>query len=1771
MRNYNCLLVYYVAEGKSKVFPILHRGVVQKVDPALLEEGQFENLQNMTSIQEGALSVRLGSRKYANAATVGVVHSMAKLTLGSDVSDPRYLGDGAALRRVTGPYTTFADVIPGGLVVNSSQWESVPFDSEGSGKPVMYFAHQSRMFRDNGAFATLRPWGIRPPPRPVIAVAADPTYSSGFVLLTDQSSGGTARLAGPTVVSVETLAANYYRVTLTSTEDILVGTYVTFSGAGGSMLVDSMGTNIIIGRASASPTGTVTAFYRAVILPSTPTIADGTAWYQDNTATVDWSLNGLEKDGYDHNDLVHVGLYLDGIENIQEIRIRVFVNSSATDYYEKAIAPSQAQGFASGTSTAQLTVEEIQAQFNAGLITFERAQELIAELLQQLQSSPIPPTIGPTWYEFDISKLDFLKVGNAGSGAKTWKNVTKVQVYVISKNTSGNPAFVVRVGAIYAVGGQGPDSDEPDISNPYDWLYTLRNPATGAEGNPCVPMIQERWLTLKNRAAQLTISGADTDATTGDPSLAGFGSIAIYRRGGRFADGLYRFIGYSTNPGFSGGVPQTVTFVDNNTDQQIIGNRTIEFDNDPPITSRPQVPFAATISAISPSVVADQLATLTLTGFSGGGLLSTFMSVGSTVHVGQGSDAAEDCIVHSINDGGVTITVWVQRSHAVGDQVSCEAILGATCDVVCQAGSRIFLAGDANNPNTVYMSKSGRPHAFPFKNLTSGAVHQLIVGSPDNPVNGLAEYNGEYICLNKNRIYVFSVLNGQMTQPIEMPATRGLFIKHAWCKFGQQIWYLAYDGIYSWAGGTSTKMTKALDWIFRGKVVGAFQPVDLSQATFIQIFGFSEHVYFLYRDALNNNRAIRYSVAEDRWEPVLYSTAADIGSITRVLVEEDTGRVVGARFSNAASKTFLTQLETGTSDSYTTLVNDGAKIDFLAKSASFSPEGRLNQIHAQEVVIELLNPGDAVTVKLFYDFSATADATDTFTIPVGATRRRVPLPLQVSGGDSYGKECNSFALEFSGSTNAELTIYSVGLQWAPLGEIQRGKVSDWADLGHPFDKRLYEVTIEFNTHGSAVTLKLDTLSGLSGILKTEGVQSFTLDGVLNRGKKTFSINDGVIATQVRLRPTVTSVDFEIFSVQWVKEDYPPPVTRFTEYTDDGNPYDKYFQQLVLDVNTNNQIVPVTIEADGASAQTVNVQSTLATRNQIKTLNPAILAKKARILVGTIPSGGQFQLFSHKFITQPGDKGPVAHTTDWDELGHPFDKRLRTLTVSYDNASQGPITLQVDTLTGIAGGTPNITAMSFTLSATGRGQQTFAIPDGQIVKSVRLHPSADNVSFKMWSYLFDFEKYPADSVAWTEWNDFGYEHDKIIQELAFDVDTGGVAASVIIQADGGGLQTISVNTTGSTREFIYTLNPELVGKKFRLLITPGGGGKFQLWKWMPKFIKGDPGPVEHSFDYDDLGSPFDKRLLTVTFEYDKGVTALTMVMDTVSGVNGDVDALAVQSFVLTGTGRSKQTFSIALDTIVKMVRIRPLSTFSTLKIWKYVFTKVDLPPDTVAATPWDEMGYSCGKALRSFTVDIDTGGVAGALQLQVDGVNVGSPYSVTTTATDRVRILTAPADTLGKMFRIVLTPGTGGKAQVYEVKFDAIREPCCVTRIDTFEISLGAAGYKFVKQIWLQYKCAVAVYFYLYGDTGRLLHYEELPAHTGRTVERFYLYDVYDGVANRNKQHRVVIVPSDGTTCIQLWGDQSRIESLNLSGDQRAAYEQHYLSMLTAPQGNVPNT
>ena len=1000
---------------QSVSLPLVNRGLVLKREVGSLQPGEYYSLYNATSVQEGSIQTRFGSHRYNNAVTMQPVHTLRKMTLGNgDASDPRYVGESTNIWRVTGPYTTYT-LVTAGLALSSSRWESATYNAGDSGTPTHFFAHPTRVLRDSGSYTTLRRWGIPIPIAPVVCGLAAPlTY-----VLTDQSTGSD-QLSGQTVSSATVVSGSYYRIVPSSMTGILQGMLVelTIGGSPGYVVVDATDSTSFYAYCTGTPSGTIHSYYNPVATPSTPT-ANGSTYYQDFAGSVDWSLGGDPSDGYSTSDNVNVELYVSDFTSVSELRVRVYVYGSANDYYEQAITPPATLAYNQEEATALATQL---AQEQAILAASVSKTELEGLTLPEITPVAAPSQAAAQWVNYQLEKSNFQNVGNAGTGPYNWKNVTDVRIVVITISKAGSPGFTVNVGSIYAIGGQGPDSVTVSTALPYDWLYTYRDPLTGNEGNPGAPLIPSSYVNVQRRAVNVTCWGTDTADVTGDPSLAGSNTISVYRRGGTFADGLYRFVGYATNPGVSGGVPQQVTFVDNQPDYQIAGNTVLEFDNYMPVPSGMPTPFTATLASVTS--FGDGFYTLTFSNLPGGASnLTQFLKVGSQLTLGISGDNQELVVVQSVTSG--SILAYLQQPHYSGEQCSCDTFPYGACDIICQSGDAVLLAGDPNNPHQVYRSKSGEPTSFPVVNQETGNAHILIVGSPSNPIMGLVDFNGEIVSLNLAKIYTFTIWYGAMSTPVDSGASRGMVGKHLWCMVDGAIWYLSYDGVYAWAGGQSVSVTEQIRSVFdqTGTVLNGLNPLDYTQLTNVHLEYYSKYFYIQYVDVTGAYQVLRCSLLDNyRWERYQYS-----GSLNCMFTERDTGRFIAGVYDNTANKSFVTQLETGTTDAWITIPTDGTDIGWNFQTGFYPSENRDVEKLFTDIVIELENPSDSVQIGMLYDYSTTIDSTDQFTVLAGTGRRFFEFPLQQSGSPatSAGKQARAAAIIMEGSAANMVKIYSV--------------------------------------------------------------------------------------------------------------------------------------------------------------------------------------------------------------------------------------------------------------------------------------------------------------------------------------------------------------------------------------------------------------------------------------------------------------------------------------------------------------------------------------------------------------------------------------------------------------------------------------------------------------------------------------------------------------------------------------------------------------------------
>ena len=1092
-----------------------NKGLVQKTDPSQLAPGEFFQLENAASIQEGALSARTGHQSLTQVSLGSPITSLSKLNLGgADASNPRYRGSGTQIYRDTPPYAGNSSVYTG--LTNSARWTAMQYNAGTAGTPALYFATRDAALRDNGVYSTLQKWGVDPPPIPVIAtpnftlieyLTVPGGAAQRFIAGVNSNGGGfktvSAMGAGPGYITITPTAGG----TILGVNGIYVGMILAITDSSSALLDEQ----VIVLTVGATSFTCVTRFAHVAAnvtlnwFQETQNTIFGTNLFYYNSFTLDASFNGTPDDGYSTDDPFHIALMSTDVTNVTQIEIRIVPNYSgaggaATDYYSYKIVP-------------------------AAVMT----------------AAPVTPS--PAWVELNIPKNSFTKVGNAGAGAFNWKNINEIDI-IVTANASG-AGQTVGNSSLYFTGGGGLN-DSAAGTTPYSWLYVYRNPTNQAVGNPCVPMIDANTPPpITNGQVTLTLTGTAKAATVanGIGEISGPGSIKIYRKGGTFADGFYRHVGYATNPGAGA----TVTFVDNASDQSIAAADTLQFDNDPPVPSSLPTPLTASILAFqtqggsgdTSQNTANTTARLVLSNLPTNFTASTIASVitvGSTLAVGFGV-TSENAIISAVGYNTTShatsawVEVYLQYVHNTtatdpSETVECDTILRGNCDLLHQDFDCQFLAGDKNNPATLYQSKVGRPESFPVLNRENNFAQQINVGSPANPIYGITSIGpGELVCLNQDNIFIVQVWAGQMQQPIQAPASRGLFAKFCWCKGDNRIWYLAYDGIYTWAGGESQKVSNKIDYLFKKQTVNGLPPINFALASYFSFAYAQNSLYFSYVDTNNSYHRLRYEVLYDRWtlETIYSADQSVVYGITALFTEPDTGNfLVGVTDGAANSNMWLCDFYS-TTDGWTTVTTDGIGIFYTAWR--YWPVGDPTaDYQIGEVIFELQNASDAITAQLFYNYATTA--TNTIAIPSGAVPARNRFWATVNSDENTAVQY-SIGLKLTGTTGTTSTpVVFFTFAWRDY---------PWSDGGYPGPKVFSWLNVQANTSGVQVPFQL----------QIDGVDAFdfNVSGTFFNRASTITVPSNKIGYQYRVIPTQGyQGTMQLYGVEPQFQRQPMPIT-----------------------------------------------------------------------------------------------------------------------------------------------------------------------------------------------------------------------------------------------------------------------------------------------------------------------------------------------------------------------------------------------------------------------------------------------------------------------------------------------------------------------------------------------------------------------------------------------------------------------------------------------------
>lgn len=1110
-------------------------------------------------------------------------------------------------------------------------------------------------------------------------------------------------------------------------------------------------------------------------------VATGTSGGGSGTATqlMDASFDGtdnvkvtaggtLDLHPYDTDDIVHISVGIKGTDmaNLQVVQFLVVVGAFdgtgglCSNYYEIDIIPNPSQDQVNNTvdPLTNLSTAAAQAQLGAQGIYNISSSNLTTSKPHIL--NPAPATLSEiVWTEISVPKSLFLNVGLAGSSAQySWKNVAGFQIVGVQTATAVTPP-TINIGGVYISGGYGPNAVQDSANDPlqpYSYLYTFKNLLTGQESNPSPPMITNNYITPQRqqvRVVMLSSSDPQVSNAVVVPSAGGATtqSIYVYRQGGSYTDGLFRFVGYANNVvAATTNVPQVTYFLDNQSDASILGAPTISYDNDAPVSSTLPVPFSATFASWDTGSGSF--------GYPGANYVNLTVTTGTTASLLLGSPLTispnqktteQSAIAQVVSSSKILLYLQNDWSTAYGTPpisgapfVTCSYVVGQPCNLALAALDSVFLAGDPNNPHVLYKSKNGRPESFPIVELDTGNAEQINVGSPSNPIINITEFNGQILCMNLEALYIVQVFLGAMQAPLETPSQRGLYSQWAWCKVENELWFLSYDGIYAWSGGAAVKKSEAIDTLFQGITT---PPLVIPSANMI---------------------------SGNTYQIVTHGTT----SFTSV----------GAADNNPGTIFVATGSASGTGTAST---GSYAPIDLSstipAGSPAYQPAAKdvITMAYSKQRVYVTYLDTNGNYNRLRYDTMYDRWSVET---------------------SSYG---GAISPTVGGGISAQYVEQDTGFRYASGQETESNLM-------------LGITTVPNKTSGGPAYAQVY----LDGVGTTDGWFTNGNDG------------NGIIYSFTQAAYTLNAPSFQ-----------------------------KQYSDVIMELSNDNAAVYVQNFYDFSVGDTVDlftipIPSPLAGRRRVVYTMQNGFGKEAYAMqmrysgLSTQPVTFYTNTFNYFSL----DQIQVGRSFDWDDLGTPDDKRIYEISVWYD-AKSGPHTWCLDAIVGITNTqtvyqqlqTFTLQTLSGTYTGPSWTQVTFPINDNMvpgvdatggvansIVKKVRFRPvlsSNTGNPFIVRNYDISYEKLPPDIVLFTMWSDLGYQYDKIARNLVLDIDTGNVACTIVLQADGAAMQTFTVTTNSNDRERVLACNSNLEGRMWRLTLTPGSGGKAQLFRAALDFI------------------------------------------------------------------------------------------------------------------------------------------------------------------------------------------------------------------------------------------------------------------------------------------------------------------------------------------------
>ena len=711
----------------------------------------------------------------------------------------------------------------------------------------------------------------------------------------------------------------------------------------------------------------------------------------------------------------------------------------------------------------------------------------------------------------------------------------------------------------------------------------------------------------------------------------------------------------------------------------------------------------------------------------------------------------------------------------------------ATATVVAIHQNRAWL-DDSANPDRLWYSRKLKIEEFEASGF-------IVASQGGDRVRRPFALNDQLYCFTDRSIERIVGTAPSQFQPLATGAQRGLFAKYAITLGGGVIFFRAYDGIYAFGGsGRAEKLTEQIDPLFEGFAVEGFNAIDKTAADDERLGFFDNRLFYAYTDTGATRREMVYDFLAKRWEP------SDRPS-TSFLLLDDLGELHSGRADG-----FVMKRETGNQD-------DGTNITFEARTKFYDFGAKQQEKNFTELIVDADTAGQDVTITAHFDNDATSAVLGTLNT---SSRSQVHFPIN----NGEGTFARNMAIGITGDNgNVRMRFYKVVPNFWVEPRTQLKTITDWADYGTPKRKHLRQLLLEMDT-GSATA---DVRVFCDG--STSAVGTFLAVSTTGRQRKVLSLPFDTTCKVARISVNSTSATVPVkvytHTFDWLDDSLESTTRMQTNWEDSGIPSEKYFTQLILEIDTLSQNVTVTPEVDLVDQTSFTVNTT-GQKKVYLAFDKDTKGSLIRLKISAVTST-EFIYYSHSYEALPEPRPVIGNQTEWSTMSWAGDKRLRQLILEIDTlGSPLDVSVEVD---GVISETFSVT------TTTGREVQIISLKKDTIGKICRLvFDSPGDNAFSYYTHDFEFLRDPLDVTRWDTYElDFGYTRWKYIRRLWIAAQgASAITLDVFVdEATPASFTTgFTLNSASGWSRLEITFPPALKGQLFRFVFTSSAG--FKLW-------------------------------------------------------------------------------------------------------------------------------------------------------------------------------------------------------------------------------------------------------------------------------------------------------------------------------------------------------